>query len=152
MELTTISCGCIYEGINLVHSCGDPGVMPAYRVKEELKAAKGGVKNDSGKPPCELLSPVAMIATSEVLAFGAKKYAAHNWRKGLAWMRISGAIMRHLFAFMNGEDLDPETGLPHIDHAACEIMFLQELYRTRKDLDDRYKAADVPASTNNKEQ
>lgn len=95
-------------------------------------------KADTGKPPCELLSPIAMIGTANVLAFGAKKYSANNWRKGLAWGRIIGAISRHLYAFMSGEDLDPETGLPHVDHLGCEVMFLQELYRTKKDLDDRY--------------
>lgn len=99
----------------------------------------GGHKADAGKPPCELLSPIAALGTAQVLAFGAKKYAPNNWRKGLAWMRIIGAIFRHLYAFMAGEDLDPETQLPHVDHVACEVMFLQELYRTRKDLDDRYK-------------
>ena len=99
-----------------------------------------GIKADNGKPPCELLSPLAVLGTVVVLGFGARKYAANNWRKGLAWSRIIGAIMRHLFAFMMGEDLDPESGLPHVDHLGCEIMFLQELYRTRKDLDDRYVA------------
>ncbi len=99
----------------------------------------GGVKHDDNKIPCELLSPQAALGTAAVLKFGAKKYAPNNWRKGLAWTRVLGAIFRHLYAFMLGEDLDPETGLPHIDHAACEIMFLQEFYRTRKDLDDRYK-------------
>lgn len=100
-----------------------------------------GTKHDSNKPPCELLSPIALLGTARVLEFGAKKYAAHNWRGGLAWMRIMGAILRHSFAFMMGEDLDPETGLPHPDHIAAETMFLQEMYRTRKDLDDRYKVA-----------
>ena len=105
-----------------------------------------GIKHDSDKTPCELLSPTAMLGTAEVLAFGAKKYAPNNWRKGLAWSRVIGAILRHMYAFMQGEDLDQETGLPHLDHAACEIMFLQEFFRTRKDLDDRFKP------TNNKEQ
>ena len=98
-----------------------------------------GMKHDTGKPPCELLSPHALIGTANVLAFGARKYAAENWRSGLKWKRIIGAILRHTLAFMGGEDLDPETGLPHVDHLACEVMFLQEFYRTRKDLDDRYK-------------
>lgn len=105
---------------------------------KELKDV-GAIKHDIGKTPCELLSPIALLGTAKVLEFGAKKYAAHNWRKGLAYGRIIGAIFRHLLAFMIGEDLDPETGLPHVDHLGCEIMFLQELYRTRKDLDDRYK-------------
>lgn len=99
----------------------------------------GGKKSDTGKTPCELLSPIALSATADVLGFGARKYAAHNWRKGLAWSRVIGAIFRHLFAFMQGEDLDKETGLPHIDHIAAEVMFIQEFYRTRKDLDDRHK-------------
>lgn len=98
----------------------------------------GGLKFDTDKEPCELLSPVAMLGTAKVLAFGAKKYAVHNWRMGLAWSRIIGAILRHLFAFMRGEDLDHDSGLPHVDHLACEVMFLQEFYQTRKDLDDRY--------------
>ncbi len=117
----------------------------------EIVAATG-LKADSGKAPCELLSPQAMLGTAEVLAYGAKKYAPNNWRKGLAWSRIIGAIMRHMFAFMLGEDLDPETGLPHIDHAATEIMFLQEFYRTHKHLDDRYKPSPALSQETNKKE
>lgn len=98
-----------------------------------------GHKLDSEKPPCDLLSPHALLGTAHVLGFGAKKYSANNWRQGIIYSRILAAIMRHLLAFMLGEDLDPETGLPHVDHLGCEVMFIQELYRTRKDLDDRYK-------------
>ena len=98
-----------------------------------------GTKYDSGKAPCELLSPVALIGTASVLQFGANKYGYHNWRGGIGYGRILGAIFRHLLAFMSGEDLDSESGLPHVDHAAAGIMFLQEFYRTRKDLDDRFK-------------
>ena len=103
--------------------------------------ASGGTKLDTKKVPMQLLSPIALAATAKVLAFGAAKpeYGPNNWRKGLEWDRLNGAILRHLSAFMVGEDLDPETGLPHIDHVACEVMFLQELYRTRKDLDNRHK-------------
>lgn len=106
-----------------------------------------GTKHDTGKPPIELLSPVALIATATVLAFGANKYGPHNWRHGLAYSRLLGATFRHLLAFMGGEDLDAETGLPHLDHAAAEIMFLQELTRTRKDLDDRYKPSTQNSSS-----
>ena len=98
----------------------------------------GGLKADTDKVPLDLLSPLALNGTAKVLGFGAKKYAAHNWRKGLVWSRIIAAILRHTFAFVRGEDLDPESGLPHIDHVACNVMFLQEFYHTRRDLDDRY--------------
>lgn len=98
-----------------------------------------GTKHDTDKAPCELLSPLALLGTSAVLKFGAGKYGRHNWRGGISYSRIIGAIFRHLLAFMMGEDTDPESGLPHVDHAAAGVMFLQEFYRTRKDLDDRYK-------------
>ncbi len=97
-----------------------------------------GVKHDNEKVPLDLLSPIALLATAKVMAVGAKKYSAHNWRGGFKWSRLIGACMRHLLAYMAGEDLDPETGLPHIDHLACEVMFLQEFYRTKTNLDDRY--------------
>jgi hypothetical protein len=102
-----------------------------------------GTKHDTGKAPLSLLSPIALLGTAQVLAHGATKYGRHNWRGGFDWCRVLDAIGRHLLSFQNGEDLDPDSGLPHLDHAACGIMFLQEFYRTRKDLDDRWKAPDV---------
>lgn len=118
---------------NIIDSLGIGTMGASYIAKEE------GKKDDSGKIPCELLSPIALLNTAKVLRFGAQKYAPNNWRKGLSYSRIIGATFRHLFAFMMGEDLDPETGLSHIHHAACELMFLQEFVETRKDLDDRFK-------------
>ena len=89
----------------------------------------------------DLLSHIALMGTARVLAFGAKKYAPNNWRKGIAWSRVTAALLRHTFAFLGGEDLDPESGLPHVHHIGCCTMFLQELYETRTDLDDRWRAA-----------
>ena len=80
-----------------------------------------------------------MNQTAAVLAFGAEKYAEHNWRKGFVWSRPLSAAMRHITAFNAGEDKDPESGLSHLAHAACCIMFLLEFEKTRKELDDRYK-------------
>lgn len=117
----------------------DPFKCGACAPPPKLDLTLGGLKADTGKPACDLLSPIAMLGTAEVLSFGAKKYAAHNWRKGIAWSRIIGAILRHTYAIMAGEDTDKESGLLHADHLSCEVMFLQEFFRTRKDLDDRYK-------------
>lgn len=98
-----------------------------------------GRKDDDGKPRTDLLSAIALEGTACVLAHGAKKYGPHNWRRGIKWSRLIAALLRHTFAFMRGEDLDPETGLPHLDHMSCCVTFLQEFFRTRADLDDRYK-------------
>ncbi len=98
-----------------------------------------GAKHDGGKIPLELLSPVALEELGKVLQFGAKKYAAWNWAKGIAYSRILGAILRHVFAYMRGEDKDPETGLSHIAHAMTECMFLLHYEKFKTEFDDRPK-------------
>lgn len=107
--------------------------------EKKLESA-GGTKFDTGKPRLELLSSAAMVEIAKVMTFGAKKYDAHNWRKGFAWSRLLGAALRHTLAFLGGEDKDPETGLSHIAHAACCLMFLLEHEADKLGVDDRYKA------------
>ena len=102
------------------------------------KAAGTALKFDTDKLPLNLLSTEAMNQTAAVLKFGAIKYAEHNWRKGFTWSRPLAAAMRHITAFNDGEDKDPESGLSHLAHAACCIMFLLEFEKTHPELDDRY--------------
>lgn len=81
-----------------------------------------------------------LLEVARVLDFGARKYAPRNWERGLAHSRTFAAAQRHLCARAGGEVLDPETGLDHYAHAACEIMFaLAFEVRGRTDLDDRPK-------------
>lgn len=105
---------------------------------------KTGVKFDAGKPPLALLSGAALTEVAKVLEFGAKKYAAHNWKGGFAWTRLASAALRHLFAWIGGEDKDPETGLSHLGHAICCLMFLLDFEVNHLGQDDRYKAPPVP--------
>lgn len=98
-----------------------------------------GKKYDDGKPRLDLLSTTWLRGVGSVMGFGAKKYAANNWRGGIEYSRLIAAALRHITAFNDGEDLDPETGLSHIYHASCCLMFLGEFVEKRKDLDDRYK-------------
>lgn len=98
-----------------------------------------GIKHDQEKPDISLLSFLALTEVAKVMTFGKKKYSAHNWRGGFVWSRLISAALRHMFAFIGGEDLDPETGFSHVAHAICCLMFLLEFTITRKDLDDRYK-------------
>ena len=115
-----------------------------YPTQEQIKIIAGtALKFDEGKLPLHLLSTEAMNQTAAVLAFGADKYAEHNWRKGFTWSRPLAAALRHITAFNAGEDKDPESGLSHLAHAACCIMFLLEFEKTHKELDDRYKP-DLP--------
>lgn len=108
----------------------------AQKIKEQLGSA---LKFDQDKLPLHLLSTEALNQTAAVLKFGAQKYAEHNWRKGFAWSRPLSAALRHITAFNNGEDKDPESGLSHLAHAMCCIMFLIEFEKTHRELDDRWK-------------
>ncbi|KKN77099.1 hypothetical protein LCGC14_0364400 [marine sediment metagenome] len=96
-------------------------------------------KFDVDKPPLGLLSRIALEETAQVLAFGAYKYGRDNWRGGVNWQRYIDAALRHIMAFAEGEDLDPESGLSHMAHAACCIMFLLEYAKTHPEFDNRYK-------------
>jgi hypothetical protein len=100
------------------------------------------MKFDAGKVPMALLPSEALIEIARVLDYGQQKYAAHNWRQppGYAWSRLYSALQRHLSAWNAGEDLDPESGLPHLAHAGCQILFLLTHEATRLGLDDRFKA------------
>jgi hypothetical protein len=98
-----------------------------------------GEKHDAGKPGMHLLDRHALEEIARVLDFGAQKYAAHNWRGGIAYSRLVAAALRHLHAFNDGEDADPESGLSHLAHLGCCVMFLLNMQKTRPDLDDRHK-------------
>lgn len=110
---------------------------------------KVATKHDTAKVRMELLSPIALTEVAKVLTFGADKYEAHNWRKGFLWSRLLGATLRHLLAFIGGQDKDSETGLSHLAHASCCLMFLLEHEVTHKDKDDRYKAPELPGARTN---
>lgn len=100
--------------------------------------SKEGIKHDSTKPDMSLLSAYAMYELSKVLSYGKVKYAAHNWRKGIARSRLLAAALRHIFSYLAGQDKDPESGLPHLSHAMCCLMFATELHVTMPETDDRY--------------
>jgi hypothetical protein len=87
----------------------------------------------------DLLPGEALEEIAKVLSFGAKKYAAHNWRKGFAWSRLLAACLRHLFAYGRGERTDPESGLSHLAHAGCMLLFLLTHEVKGMGTDDIYK-------------
>jgi hypothetical protein len=106
---------------------------------EDVAKSTVGLRYDADKPRMDLIDPIAMEGLSIVLAVGAKKYADHNWAKGMKWSRVLGSLLRHTYKFMRGEDLDAESGLPHVDHILCNAMFLSNYYRQQKSYDDRFK-------------
>lgn len=102
-----------------------------------LRANQG--KRNLSLLPMDVLEPIV-----EVLEFGAQKYAAWNFAEGdgLSWTEVSESLQRHLNAWNQGEDLDPESGKPHLGHIGANLFFLlyymkyAERYNVR---DDRFK-------------
>lgn len=93
-----------------------------------------GKKFDNGKRPFDLLPVVATEHVVDVLGYGASKYGPENWRNLEDPMRrYYAAALRHLFAWKRGEVYDPESGLPHLAHAACGLMFLLDLEQGQSD-------------------
>lgn len=72
----------------------------------------GFVKWDKGKPDLALWPPQAFLAVGRVLTYGAAKYTPGNWRKVKERRRYWSAGLRHVFAGLMGERLDPESGQP----------------------------------------
>ncbi len=83
-----------------------------------------GIKFDQEKIRVDLLPPDALEEISKVLTHGAKKYGDRNWELGMDWNRPYGALLRHLWAWWRGEDYDPESGIHHLAHVGCNILFL----------------------------
>jgi hypothetical protein len=96
----------------------------------------------ASKPRLDLLPPAAMEAIAKVLTFGAGKYGDNNWARGARWGRYYAALLRHLLAWWRGEELDPETGLSHLAHAGCCLVFLLEYQRNGWGTDDRFRGPD----------
>jgi hypothetical protein len=99
-------------------------------VKEDPES--GGRKDDEGKTHYAFLEPEFLAGVAQVLTFGAKKYGAYNYQKGIEFERSYSAMMRHIEAYRMGEEMDPETGLCHLYHAAINIMFIDYFRRKGK--------------------
>lgn len=128
----------------------------------------GARRYNTGKLKWSLIHWDSIVSMVRVLMYGAHKYSVfedekgniitgaeispdaatklkvsssgqQNWRKGLSVTECSESLMRHLLAFMEGEDNDPESGLSHLGHIQCNAMFLQYARDNMPELDDRFK-------------
>lgn len=96
-------------------------------------------KNDTGKPEFELLPFDLLSDVNRVLQHGAVTYGVGNWRKkeGFRLSRCFNALLRHMFAWWSGEDLDKQTGISHLDHAMCNLLFLKYHLLNNPEADNR---------------
>jgi len=99
----------------------------------------GGTKNDAGKPATDDLDARWLLAVARVCESGDRKYEVGNWR-GLTATRLYASVLRHLWAWRSGEDLDPETGESHLTHASAGLSYLWWHAHDERGHDDRAEA------------
>ena len=94
-------------------------------------------KKDEGKLRYDLLPPEALEDIVKILTDGCAKYGSRNWEQGMEWNRCFAAAQRHLWAWQKGQDKDPESGSPHLAHAAVNLIFLLTYNARQVGRDDR---------------
>lgn len=136
-RLISAAAGCFALYNFLVH----PDLGHAYDDRKEFIIAEPlvPVTFEGDVPPARYdripYEPLAALARH--YRAGAAKYAAHNWAAGYEWSKPFAALLRHLLAFWNGEDIDAETGSPHIVACAWHCLTISEFYTTHPEFDDR---------------
>ena len=97
-----------------------------------------GLTYDDGKPPLALIPKLPLELVADVFGKGASKYAMHNWRAGIQVSRNLSCALRHIYAYNEGEDLDPELGTNHLANAIVRLMFVIETAAKHPEMDDRW--------------
>lgn len=98
---------------------------------------------NNGKPQWSLVHYPSLEPLVRVLEYGAEKYTTgnesgrDNWKKGLPIRQVCESMLRHIYAFLDGEDNDPESKISHIGHIQANAMFLAYMMRNKPELDDR---------------
>jgi len=109
------------------------------------KLPEGGRKDDAGKLRMDLIPGYPLMRLAEVYTIGARKYADENWRAGISYKRIFGALMRHAWKWFMGETFDPD-GQHHLSSVAWCAFTLMEYEIIKPEFDDRPMGADHNSS------
>lgn len=111
-----------------------PSSVPEFRVTSSTGGQKGRklARHD-------LIPPEALTELAKHYGRGAEKYDDNNWRKGYDWSLAYAAMQRHANAFWAGEDIDEETGTPHVICVAFHAFTLFTFMTEQPQFDDRFK-------------
>lgn len=99
----------------------------------------GALRYNTDKLKMALVPPSLDRYVAAGFTYGAKKYSAHNWRKGFDWSSVINSLKRHIAAFEEGEDIDIESGLPHLALIGCNVAMLIEFHDAKIGNDDRFR-------------
>jgi hypothetical protein len=111
------------------------------------------LRYNAGKPDMTYLlsASYALEGAAEVMRYGDEKYTTrdeegnvvetgrNNWKRGLSLENCLASLTRHMVRVLEGEQIDPESGLPHLDHLLCNAIFAAYFYNGRKAANDARK-------------
>lgn len=98
-----------------------------------------GNKLDANKPKVSLIPSEAILEMAKAFTYGAAKYEADNFKKGIAYRRLIDATLRHVLAIADNEDVDQESGNLHVGHALASLAMLCYMMKNKPQMDDRFK-------------
>ena len=112
-----VTLGDYYDHCRLSH----PGMR---HLANDVTGKPIGTKHDAGKVRWSLLPAGTISMVLQVLEYGAAKYDIDNWMHVKDHRRrYYDAAMRHINSWLD-EPNDPESGLHHLAHAVCCLLFL----------------------------
>lgn len=114
-----------------------PDKMPKQRWEVIRRLAAFEMHKASMTSVVAALTMDDVRAATYVWEYGANKYKAWNWAKGMDWSIPLACISRHVQAILDGEDLDNESGCPHWAHVVCNLLMLEHYTLYYKAGDDR---------------
>lgn len=110
--------------------------MPVGDVNSD--AIGSGARYNDNKPDWSLMPTHLLEEVVLVWQYGARKYAAWNWARGMAWSVPYACLIRHIYAYWwKGERNDVESGYSHLAHAVCNLMMLMHFEKFFPAGDDR---------------
>jgi hypothetical protein len=107
--------------------------LSEIRTTHPLTGGQKGVKPQR----LDLIPVYPLLEVAKLYGYGAEKYADRNWEKGYEWGKSFAALLRHVLAWWDGEDNDPEHGLSHLTAVVFHAFALMEWSQTHPELDDR---------------
>lgn len=110
-----------FDPIQALKDHGIMGIPVEIELPENPKDSQGG-----SKPDTSLVPPIALLQTALAFEDGASKYGPYNWRSKPVRTRVYvAAAQRHLSQYLDGEDVDPVSGVHHLAHlSACAAILL----------------------------
>lgn len=99
-------------------------------------------RHNNDKPRMSIVPRAAIEECAKAMEYGAKKYSMHNWRVGgkkASSHYLADSALRHIYSYLDGEDIDAESNNSHIGHALANLAFIAQLTRDNAITDDRYK-------------